>query len=75
MSPFEKGHKPNPEWAKKAGRKKGSKNHQTLDKYPVTKEWVKRASKKCENIDDIEYYIYNDIPLTEYYKKLNNEDV
>lgn len=73
--PFKKGHVPDPEWGKRAGRKtgnrnrKGEKNNQTLDKYNFTKEWVKRASKKCENIDDINHYIYNDIPLEEYYKK------
>jgi hypothetical protein len=73
--PFKKGHIPNPEWAKKAGRPKGSKSYNSLDKFPVTKEWVKKTSKKCENIDDIDYYLYNNIPLEEYYKKINNEDM
>lgn len=75
---FKKGHKPNPEWYKNVGRPKGRKKpngKNTIDKYPITKEWEKRLSYKVDNIKDIEYYIYNDIPLEEYYKKINNEDV
>ena len=72
--PFKKGYKPNPEWGKKAGRPKGSRSVNSLDKFPITKEWIKRSSKKCDNINDIEYYIYNDIPLEEYYRKIENKN-
>lgn len=79
--PFKKGQDRPKEWYKKVGRPKkedpnarkntSRKNpNAIIDKYFIHKTWVKQASKKVDNIEDIEYYIYNDIPLEEYYKKL-----
>ena len=71
----------------RGGRPKGAKNKRnnrnstantsngsTLDKYNIRREWEKRLSKRVEDIHDIEYYIYNDIPLEEYYNKIENKD-
>lgn len=49
-------------------------NNLTLDTHFIHKRWQKRLSSKCEDIQDIEYYIYNDIPLEEYYRKIENKN-
>ena len=79
--PFKKGHKHGrgrkPNKTKKRTYRTSNPNT-TIDKYFITKEWVKQASKKVDNIEDIEYYIYNDLPLEEYYNNLkstNDEDM
>lgn len=64
-------------------RKKGSKNlkrnptilekksPQAIDKYNITKDWQKGMSRKVLAQADIEFYIYNDLPIDEYYDSLN----
>ena len=71
--PFEKGHKGH----KNGGRPKGSKSGNVINSYNIHREWLKKAHKKVEDIDDINHYLYNDIPLEEYYnkKERKNENV
>ena len=73
--PFKKGHTHDRGRKKKQNKKRTDRTkspNTTIDKYFITKEWVKQASKKVDNIEDIEYYIYNDIPLEEYYNNLKS---
>ena len=50
------------------------KSPQAIDKYPIKKHWEKRVSKKILDQADIEFYIYNDLPLDDYYDSLNLPD-
>lgn len=79
MSPFQKGHK----GYKGSGRPKDSQNKRkrnerpdpkntalTIDRYFGNKEWEKATSKKMLDIEQVDYYIYNDLPLDEYYDSI-----
>ena len=73
MSPFEKGHK----GYKGSGRPKGSKTkNSSLNTYNLHKEWKKSSLKKTLDIDEVDYYLYNDLPIEELYDemKLYNYD-
>jgi hypothetical protein len=68
---FEKGHN-----VKGGGRKKGTKNGE--GKNPNTsmnahnyssKKWSKSSSKRTFDIDEVDYYIYNDLDIIELMDK------
>ena len=63
---FEKGHK----GYSNAGRKKGSKNKNTLIRY-TPKYWEKAMSRKMYNIEEITYRLENNLPLDDYLDTLN----
>ena len=64
---FEKGHK--------GYKKKGAKTHpakrskETLDVFPVNKNWVKGLSKKIVDIEEAKKIIYNDLDTSTLYSK------
>lgn len=73
--PFKKGHS----GYKGGGRPKGSKKkpsqqNTSLNTYSVHKHWQKKQSRRMPNINDIDHYIYNDLPLDEYYDSLKLSD-
>ena len=64
---FEKGHN-----IKGGGRKKGVKNGEgknpnvSINTYNYGKKhWDKSSSKRTFDIDEVDYYIYNDLDITE----------
>ena len=75
---FQKGHK-----AKGGGRKKGTKNGEGMKtnggmdtfNYGV-RHWVKKSLKSTFDIDEVDYYLYNDLDITELMdeKKLPSND-
>jgi len=63
---FEKGH------SYRGGRPKGTKNGEgknsntRMNNYPYhLKQWEKHTLHKTYDIDDVDYYIYNDLDITE----------
>ena len=54
--------------------KEKHKKHQTLDIHRNHKKWDKSKSKSTLDIDEIDYYINNDLPLDEYYDSLKLYD-
>jgi hypothetical protein len=55
------------------GRPKGIKNKQRLIRYSP-KKWETGNSKQILDQAKIDYYIYNDLPLDEYYDSLKLKD-
>jgi len=73
---FEKGHN-----TKGGGRKKGTKNgdgmkpNKGMDTFNYgKKKWVKKSLKKSFGIDEVDYYLYNDLDITELIDKKEKKD-
>ena len=68
---FKKGHK-----SKSGGRPKGSKStgKYSLGTYPINKYWAKQVSSRTLDIDEVDYYLYNDLPIDELYDDLKLKD-
>ena len=61
--PFEKGHK--------HGRKPGTKNkNSSLDVHRNHHEWERSSLKKTLDPEQVDYYLYNDLDITELYDEL-----
>ena len=74
---FKKGHPGYNKGSKYLKRKEYrtlEKSPQAIDKYPITKHWEKRTSKRVLDQETLEYYIYNDLPIDEYYDSLKLRD-
>ena len=67
--PFKKGHK-----GHGGGRKKGSKKNSSLDVHKNPKQWKKSPSKSTLDIEQVDYYIYNGLDITELYDELKLYD-
>jgi len=76
--PFKEGEISNP-----TGRPPGSKNREkkrgdkkssreTLDTYPITKDWEKRLSKKMIDIEQVNHTLYNNLDTQELYHRFKS---
>ena len=68
---FQKGHK-----VKGGGRKKGTKNgegkksNEVMNTYNYgSKKWKKKSSYYTFGLDEVDYYLYNDLDITELMDK------
>ena len=73
--PFKKGQTP-PQRKKRGPSNKNpeDKNKGSLQTYPMHKHWQKMSSRRTLDIQDIDYYIYNDLPIDELYDEMNLRD-
>lgn len=73
--PFEKGHKGYGMGGRKANSKHpDEKGKGALNTYPYHRFWAKKTSNKVMDIEDVDYYLYNDLPLDELYDSMNLKD-
>ena len=59
------------------GRPKGSKNKpgkETLDIHKSPKQWKKSSLKSSLDQDKVDYYLYNDLDITELYDEMKLYD-
>jgi len=79
--PFEKGHKPykgggRPKGSKNRGRNVQSQKNSSLDVYRscLRKDWEKQALKRTLDPAEVDYYLYNDLDVTELYDNITYYD-
>ena len=51
-------------------KKKHAKNHNSLDTYSTKREWDTTQGKKLLDPQIVDYYLYNDLDITEYYDSI-----
>jgi len=70
---FEKGHK-GYGGGRKPGQKTGTgkkkQKNSSLDVHRNHHQWKKQSLKKSLDIDEVDYYLYNDLPIEELYDEL-----
>jgi hypothetical protein len=67
VPPGEEKPKSNTPEYRKVYKKMKKKSNPSLDIYKTTHQWDKTSYRNTLDIDEIDYYINNDLPLDEYY--------